>query len=179
MARGLGTGLVQGAVIGALALAGLSLWAPMPRSGTAPLAVDLPVGSEFGRGDDRAPLRPAPNAASPRDMSDPAPVPAPVPEAAPVTAATDTARPATLAADVPALRAPADAAPAPTLPARAQPSTLPAPVVAPDPGAGQDAPPRIAPEQAVPGIAVPALPSPGLDLSLPPDLSDLQTPEGD
>ncbi|MFD1481816.1 hypothetical protein [Paracoccus nototheniae] len=166
-------------------------------------AVGLPVGSEFGRGGDIAPRLPAPQSASPRTLDDPVAVPAPASEPAPVALTADMIRPETLADDrMPAQALPQDGGTAPglTVPQTAPEfgAGLQAPRAAsvPDQGPGQDAAPLILPahDDATPGddatptdtpeaeanvppadgAPVPGLPSPSLDLSLPPDLTDLR-----
>ncbi|TJZ82276.1 hypothetical protein [Paracoccus hibiscisoli] len=175
MARGFLAGVLLGGLAGAGALAALSLLAPLPQGGVAPLSVGLPVGSEFGRGGDLTPRLPAPNAAGPRIDTRPAAVPAPEGEPAPVAVTGDTARPETLADDrIPAQDQPpaVDDAPGLTLP-QAAPRTQ---LSVPQPMAGpvQDDTPRIAPDSAAAPDDRPAMPSPALDLSLPPDLTDLR-----
>lgn len=186
MARGILAGVTHGALIGAAALAALSLALPLPQgrspeaSARGSLSVDLPVGSEFGRGGDLAPTLPAPNAAGPRAPTRPVAVPLPASEPAPVTVTGDTARPEMLADErmpTPSLPATTDATPDVTRPATT-PATPMIAIPQPHPGAGQDAPPRIAPEAAAPSDTTPAMPAPALDLSLPPDLTDLRRLEG-
>ncbi|SNT71664.1 hypothetical protein [Paracoccus seriniphilus] len=179
-----------------------------PPAADAPLAgaVDLPVGSEFGRGDDIAPRQPAPLAApsarsGPRDA--PA-VAAPAAEPAPVAITGDNERPQTQ--DDPRQPAQITASGSSEGPELTRPAALDSPVlnVAPQMAisAEQDQTPetrfvfeeRPAPEEPKPVAAAtaprqpaaspavedgaeraPAMPSPGLDLSLPPDLSDLRS----
>lgn len=166
-------------------------------------AVGLPVGSEFGRGGDVAPRLPAPQSASPRALGDPVAVPAPAAEPAPVALTADKVRPETLADDrMPAQTLPQDGGAAPgltlpqTAPGSAAGSDALRAVPLPDQGPGQDAAPLILPatDDETPGGDVtptnapeadadapppdappaPGLPSPALDLSLPPDLTDLR-----
>ncbi|TJZ93925.1 hypothetical protein FA743_01215 [Paracoccus gahaiensis] len=208
MARGFLTGLVHGGILGAVALAGLSLLAPLPVANPAlgvaseaveardPLSMGLPAGSEFGRGGDIAPRLPAPRSAAPREARDPVAVPAPRIEPAPLTIRDANLRPE-IAAE--------GQGPAPTPPGEAEGAaglTLPGLASAtrreevqaaplPDPGPGRDALPRIAVDSATPEHAperrndpqpttpapqtsTPGLPAPALDLSLPPDLTDLR-----
>ncbi|WP_378944367.1 hypothetical protein [Paracoccus sp. R86501] len=197
MARGILTGAVHGALLGAVALAGLSLLAPLPQpDGTAPVLtvpddgatpsgrMDLPVGSEFGRAGDVAPRAPTPIRPTDSDRaSEPVAVTAPVAEPAPRPVTDDNARPDALAGDrIPAQSqpAPADAAPELQLPGVA----ADAPMSRSLPGLAVDAPQDSLPslaaipdaQDALPDPA-PAMPAPGLDLSLPPDLTDLRKME--
>lgn len=200
MARGFWTGLLHGGVISIAAVAVLSLAAPLPRpeaepaveptpqavpveprpapqAGDAPQAgsVDLPLGSEFGRGGDAAPRLPAPLTAERPVPAEAPAVMAPASEPAPVAVTAAEPRPQPAGEqDGPVQAAPDTGEDAPQLdrPAvLAQPS-LPA---APDRAMAADAPdaapamPLDLPGRATPGPAVPTL-----DLSLPPDLSDLQ-----
>lgn len=175
MARGFLAGVLLGGLAGAGALAALSLLTPLPRGGVAPLSVGLPVGSEFGRGGDLAPRLPAPNAAGPRVDSRPAAVPAPAGEPAPAAVTQGSARPEALADDrIPAQDPPpaTDDAPGLTLPQAAPRTQLRAPQ--PVTGPARDDTPLIAPDSAAAPEARPAMPAPALDLSLPPDLTDLR-----
>lgn len=178
------------------------------------LEVDLPVGSEFGRGGDIAPLRPAPLAVIDDRMgqSEAPAVSAPAAEPSPVALTAPTERPR---AEAPGedlrLSAPeqSDAAPqfdrpgtlsspdrpqAPQMAGLGAPDRLPA---TPPAEAVLATPSEAAPDRdekadgaparpAAPGVTRPApvatpqpaiaprLPSPSLDLSTPPDLSDLR-----
>lgn len=197
MARGILTGAVHGALLGAAALVGLSLLAPLPQpqdaspmvatpdEGATPSGrMDLPVGSEFGRAGDVAPRAPTPiRAGESQRQSEPVAVTAPVAEPAPRPVTDDNARPDTLAGDsMPAQSQPApfDAAPGLQLPGGAAdaPMTRSLPGLAPD--APQDSLPQLADspdaQDAQPDPA-PEMPAPGLDLSLPPDLTDLRKME--
>lgn len=176
MAGGFWRGLAGGALTGAVLLAGLSLTAPLPRGASGAVDVGLPVGSEFGRGGDVAPRLPAPNAASPRPATDPVAVPLPADEPAPATATQQNARPEALAVDrLPGQPKPAadGASPALRLPDAGRDAAPAADRAAPLPPADADASPRLAPDAPDAGAA-PALPAPALDLSLPPDLTDLR-----
>jgi hypothetical protein len=200
MARGFWTGLLHGGVISIAAMAALSLAAPLsqpeaepvveptpqaapaepapaPQASDAPQAgsVDLPVGSEFGRGGDAAPRLPAPLTAERPVQAEAPAVMAPTSEPAPVAVTAAEPRPQPAGEQDGPVQADPDAgedAPQLDRPAvLAQPS-LPA---APDRAMAADAPdaapamPLDLPGNATPGLAVPTL-----DLSLPPDLSDLQ-----
>lgn len=178
MARGFWTGAVHGAALGAAGLALVSLLAPMPRPGDAAPdadAVGLPVGSEFGRGGDVAPRLPADVSETVR-QSEPMAVRAPVAEPAPVRTPADNARPeAPAGSDGPVQTSPDATGEAPALDLPAAPQATPTESAAPRPdmAAAPDSLPA-SPEGA--GNVVPdppALPQPSLDLSLPPDLSDL------
>lgn len=205
MARGFLTGLVQGGILGAVALAGLSLLAPLPVANPAlgvasgaveardPLSMALPAGSEFGRGGDMAPRLPAQRSAAPREAREPVAVPAPRTEPAPLAIRDDNLRPEIAAegqGPTPSPPGEAEGASLLTLPGAASATRRedsPAVPLA-DPGAGRDALPRIAvdsvtPEpaplrpndpQPTPSTPTPGLPVPALDLSLPPDLTDLR-----
>ncbi|WP_410219003.1 hypothetical protein [Paracoccus sp. (in: a-proteobacteria)] len=145
-------------------------------------SVGLPVGSEFGRGGDLAPRLPEPANAAPRPGSEgPAAVPAPAAESAPAAMAGDTARPELLVED--RMTAPSEPEAGEDAPGLALPDASAAAPAARDvpqapaalaPDAGQDALPEVAPEPASDVPAAPSLPAPGLDLSLPPDLTDLR-----
>lgn len=141
-----------------------------PQAGT----VDLPVGSEFGRGGDAAPRLPAPLAVE-RPVQPEAPaVMAPTSEPAPVavTAADPRPQPAD-DGDGPVQTAPAVAEDAPQLD---RPAVLSQPVALTAPERAMADAPDAAPAMPLdlPGSSAPDLPAPALDLSLPPDLSDLQ-----
>ena len=198
-------------------------------------AVDLPVGSEFGRGGDVAPQMPSPLAVPDGRMA-PAEAPAvsaPAAEPAPVTVTGDNRRPQTEQAEGPALTVPEDGGAAPDLsrpdalalpdapampqmggveaqddaparPAETEPQPAPsaetnaetatetegatgsvevaspASDAATNEGDNVPQPPQPAAEDASEDDAqtdlpaAPSLPSPSLDLSLPPDLSDLR-----
>lgn len=159
-------------------------------------ALGLPVGSEFGRGGDVAPRLPAPLAAArPRlEQSDAPAVSAPAAEPAPVAVTSEDVRPEAALAE-PAPQRPAEGEASPSF---ARPASPGAPLVGTAPGMaalsgpdrlpgvfpGAEPPPlqaptavQPAPEEAPPppfaAMPSPRLPAPGLDLSLPPDLSDL------
>lgn len=179
MARGFWTGLLHGGAVSIAALAALSLAAPVPQAERDPVAeaVDLPVGSEFGRGGDVVPRVPAPLAPGRPDGAEAPAVAAPASEPAPVavTAAEPRPRPAG-EGDGPVQGAPAAGEDAPRLD---RPAALPQPAAPAAPGRtvadAPDAVPSIPPDRpAAPPPATPALSAPALDLSLPPDLSDLQ-----
>jgi hypothetical protein len=195
MARGILTGAVHGALVGAVALAGLSLLAPLPADNRSqPMAdgdttpsgqMELPVGSEFGRAGDLAPQAPAPIRSTDSDrVAEPVAVPAPRAEPAPTPVTGDNARPETLAGDqMPAQSRPAPFDPTPDvqLPGAADDT----PMVRSLPGFAADAPQDSLPQlvgdpahDGAPDVA-PRLPAPGLDLSLPPDLTDLRKMERD
>lgn len=199
MARGFWTGLLHGGVVSIAAVAGLSLAMPMqrepaPAPDTLPVpspppaarpadtpqasSVDLPVGSEFGRGGDLAPRLPAPLATERPGQAEAPAVVAPTSEPAPVavTAADPRPQPAgeqdgpvqdvPLAGEgAPDLDRPADL-PQATVPAAPERAMADVPDAAP-------VMPTDQPAEEVP-IPTPGLPAPALDLSLPPDLSDLQ-----
>ncbi|RMC32411.1 hypothetical protein [Paracoccus alkanivorans] len=167
-------------------------------------AIDLPVGSDFGRGGDASPQLPAPLASSPSERSEPSAVSAPASEPAPV---------AVTGAELP----PEAVVPGSELSQSETPETeeglgfdLPssqsAPAAPEAPGkvraSGQDSLPASTPVEAIaaqppeeevrpanssgPSVAeseqettVPDLPSPALDLSTPPDLSDLRALQRD
>ena len=191
MARGILTGAVHGALLGAVALVGLSLLAPLPQPDvTAPGdetpsgRMDLPVGSEFGRAGDLAPRAPAPIRPTDSDRAtEPMAVTAPVAEPAPRPVTHDNARPDALAGDripAPSQPAPVDAAPELQLPGVA----ADAPMSRSLPGLAFDTPQDSLPNlAAIPDATeaqpepAPAMPAPGLDLSLPPDLTDLRKME--
>ncbi|MDN5568978.1 MAG: hypothetical protein L0G27_09605 [Paracoccus sp. (in: a-proteobacteria)] len=197
MARGILTGVVHGALLSVVALAGLSLLAPLPRDrdrsqpvivpdrdATPSGQMDLPVGSEFGRAGDLAPQAPAPIRSDDSNrVAEPVAVPAPRAEPAPTPVTDDNARPETLAGDrMPAQTQPAPLDPAPDLqlPGAAgdAPMARNLPGLAPD--APQDSLPQLSNGTAATEDAMdpaPRLPSPGLDLSLPPDLTDLRKME--
>jgi hypothetical protein len=200
MARGFWTGLLHGGVISIAAVAVLSLAAPLPRpeaelaveptpqaapvepgpapqAGDAPQAgsVDLPLGSEFGRGGDAAPRLPTPLTAERPIPAEAPAVMAPASEPAPVAVTAAEPRPQPAGGqDGPVQAAPDTGEDAPQLdrPAVLTQPSLPA---APDRAMAADAPdaapamPLDLPGRTTPGPAVPTL-----DLSLPPDLSDLQ-----
>lgn len=204
MARGFWTGLVQGGLLGIAALAVLSLAAPAPHiapdPAPAPMAaprpeaepqpqpapppepaaapragtVDLPVGSEFGRGGDVAPMVPAPLPTG-RPVQPEAPaVVAPTAEPAPVAVTAADPRPQPAGEhDGPVQDAPAVGEDAPDLD---RPAALAVPTAPIMPGRAMADAPDAAP--VVPtdrdAVPTPGLPAPALDLSLPPDLSDLQ-----
>lgn len=167
-------------------------------------AIDLPVGSDFGRGGDASPQLPAPLASSPSERSEPSAVSAPASEPAPV---------AVTGAELP----PEAVVPGSELSQSETPETeeglgfgLPSSQSAPDapeaPGkvraSGQDSLPASAPAETIAAqppeeelrpanssdasvaeseqeTTVPDLPSPALDLSTPPDLSDLRALQRD
>lgn len=202
MAHGFWTGLLHGGVLGIVALTALSLATPLPqpqpqpqpvsqpvsapqpaasrpvasRPGDAPQAgeVDLPVGSEFGRGGDIAPRLPA-SLADGRPMQPEAPaVMAPASEPAPVAVTIPDPRPQPLGGqDGPVQTAPAAGEDAPDLD---RPAVLAQPVAPAAPDRAMADAPDAAPAMPLdlPGNPAPGLPAPVLDLSLPPDLSDLQ-----
>lgn len=230
MQRGFWTGVVHGGLLGAafLLLASLLLpvGAPLVVPGAVPgespsesgngdiampavpdrpaaAAVELPVGSEFARGGDIAPVLPAPLASrSERPSQSEAPaVVAPAAEPAPIALSEPVGRPEAPAADgglspatlpgaeeSPAIRRPEQIAPpsvaalpgfaAQSAPDRAAvtPSSVTPPTdAAPNPPAIAAIPaPVVAPPQPLPPAAAPLMPAPALDLSLPPDLSDLR-----
>ena len=177
MARGFLAGAATGGLIGVVVLAGLSLSVPLAPQDHDALSVGMPIGSEFGRGGDVSPTLPAPSAASLRDAATPAAVPASQDEPAPVT--NDTMRPSLQPTD----RMPAQALPdmggdAPGLTLQGDaPVTVTGPAPQPVIRAAQDGLPRIAPSDDAPPDRVPAMPAPALDLSLPPDLTDLRRME--
>ncbi|MGR3655822.1 hypothetical protein [Paracoccus sp. (in: a-proteobacteria)] len=201
-------------------------------------AVDLPVGSEFGRGGDLAPQMPAPLAVPGSRMrqSEAPAVAAPAAEPAPVALTGDNRRPQTEPARGPALASPEDdagdapdltrpdaisapAAPAvPRMAGAGAQDEAPARPTASQGDAARTAPARPADETAPDAAAVtpaataesvpqpanvdpaaagsrsdaadpavsggsdavaPSMPQPSLDLSLPPDLSDLRSLERD
>jgi len=154
---------------------------PDPSAGTGPAAgaLDLPVGSEFARGADVAPILPLAAPASPRPrMSGPVVVSTPLVEPAPSPNTADNTRPEAAAPDrMPAQAMPSagEAAPALELPAPAVPDARHLPTQAPQMAADavQDSlPVRISDD--APAADVPTLLAPSLDLSLPPDLTDLR-----
>ncbi|MFC0202317.1 hypothetical protein [Paracoccus rhizosphaerae] len=141
---------------------------------TKPL--DLPAGSEFGRGGDLPPVLPEQGGAAERAV--PAgPLTAPAQEAA-AFPPVQPARPETQADGRGPLQPDAgEGTPALTLPAPPtadMPRTTPATLAQPEADAERDALPQIAPEAAGSPDTAPRLPSPALDLSLPPDLTDLR-----
>ncbi|WP_237168584.1 hypothetical protein [Paracoccus shandongensis] len=177
MARGFWTGFLHGGAVSIAAVAALSLAAPVPQGETDPVAeaVDLPVGSEFGRGGDVVPSAPAPLAPGRPDQPEAPAVMAPTSEPVPVaiTAAEPRPQPAGQG-DGPVQGIPAAGEDAPDLD---RPAALPQPAILAAPGRTVADAPDAAP--AIPGDqpaspAAPGLPAPALDLSLPPDLSDLQ-----
>ncbi|MBU2958704.1 hypothetical protein Q4511_02055 [Paracoccus sp. 1_MG-2023] len=199
MAKGFWKGAFHGGMIGVAGLVVLSLIAPQSRqepparNETTPEAalpaaeappperqpdqpladaVDLPVGSEFGRGGDVTPNLPSPVAETAR-QSEPMAVRAPVAEPAPVRAPVDNARPQTAADPItPVQQGPAASEDAPSLAVPAAPQVMRTDTAAirPEPGAAPDG----LPDRPQAGdTQPPALPQPALDLSLPPDLSDL------
>lgn len=104
MAKGFATGLVQGAVVSAAALAVLSLAAPQPEAPArgsetdAPAAetLALPTGSEFGRGTDEAPHMPEPlSRPDTQALGDAPAVMAPAAEPVPTPTTATAARPET------------------------------------------------------------------------------------
>lgn len=193
MARGILTGVVHGALVGAVVLTGLSLLAPLPADNRSqPMAkgdvtpsgqMELPVGSEFGRAGDIAPRAPSPiNGGNSDRVTEPAAVPAPRAEPAPRLITDDNARPETLTGDrMPSQSQPATFDPVPDvqLPAAAGD----APMARSLPGFAVDAPqdslPQLSrdPDDTGAQDSTPRLPAPGLDLSLPPDLTDLRKME--
>ncbi|AGT07869.1 hypothetical protein [Paracoccus aminophilus] len=104
MARGFAKGLFQGVILCGAAVAALSLALPQPRKDGATVAnpgpdaaaLDLPVGSEFGRGEDETPVAPVglsrPNTAA---LGDAPAVVAPSSELRPAPAKAPAARPET------------------------------------------------------------------------------------
>ncbi|MTD98819.1 hypothetical protein GIY56_00790 [Paracoccus sp. YIM 132242] len=204
MARGFWTGLLHGGVVSIAAVAALSLAAPVPRPEPAPVAqpaprvapvepkpaapvpqagdapqagaVDLPVGSEFGRGGDMAPHLPAPLATERPDQPEAPAVMAPTSEPAPVAVTAADPRPQLAGErDGPVQGAPDAGEDAPQLD---RPAALTLPTALAAPGRTVTDAPDAAPvvPQAEPAQASPApgLPAPAPDLSLPPDLSDLR-----
>lgn len=150
----------------------------------AAAAVDLPVGSEFGRGGDAVPVVPEPLVSGRPDPAQPPAVIAPESEPAPVAATPSDRRPdpapngngpvqvaPDLAEDLPQIRPAASAAPS-------RPSALTAPGrAAPEaPDAAPALPADLLPAPRDPSPPEPETPTaaPAPDLSLPPDLSDLQ-----
>ena len=150
----------------------------------AAAAVDLPVGSEFGRGGDAVPVVPEPLAAGRPDPAQPAAVIAPDAEPAPLAAPPADRRPEPdpdgggpvqiapdLAEDPPQVEPAAPAAPS-------RPPALEAPgrAAADAPDAAPALPADLLPaprDRTPPPSEIPSeIPAP--DLSLPPDLSDLQ-----
>lgn len=148
----------------------------------AAAAVDLPVGSEFGRGGDAVPVMPAPLAATRPDPVRPAVVVAPESEPAPVAAAPADRRPRPDAHnDGPVQLAPDMAEDLPQIEAAVAPSRPSAPVApgraaADAPDAAPALPADLLPARDRAPVAEPPSPAgaPAPDLSLPPDLSDLQ-----
>ena len=157
-------------------------------------AVDLPVGSEFARGGDIAPVLPAPLSRSParQGQAEAPAVSAPPAEPAPVAVTTDAIRPDADRQGAPATPAAPDAVegvelfrPAATQrPAFMQADSPGSPVAdAPPPsGPNQDSPPPAGsnpgspdPDPAAAPIDSGGMTAPILDLSLPPALSDLRT----
>lgn len=147
-----------------------------PRTGDAPQTgkVDLPVGSEFGRGGDAVPRLPAP-LASERPVPAEAPaVIAPTSEPAPVAVTAAEPRPQPAGEqDGPVQTAPDAGEDAPQLD---RPAVLAQPSLPAAPGRAVADAPDEAPAMPLdlPGSPAPDLPAPTLDLSLPPDLTDLQ-----
>lgn len=240
MQRGFWTGVVHGGLLGAafLLLASLLLpvGAPLVVPGAVPgespsgsgngdiampaapdrpaaAAVELPVGSEFARGGDIAPVLPAPLASrSERPSQSEAPaVVAPAAEPAPIALSEPVGRPEAPATDgglspaalpgpeeSPAIRRPEQIAPpavaalpgfaaqstpdrAAVTPSSAAPPAMMPPAVTPPADAAPNPPaiaaipaPVVVPPQPLPPAAAPLMPAPALDLSLPPDLSDLR-----
>jgi len=173
MAGGFWTGLIQGSLLGAVALAGLSLVTPLPLGLNGPMAVNLPIGSEFGRSEDISPRLPEMGTAAPRPAAiDPVIAPAPQTETAPVAVTDNNTPPDALVADqLPGQPVPESAMTSPE-------------VMLPQDGV-QTVMPDIAPQLAVSGADAlpsalgtpenaPILGAPALDLSLPPDLSNLR-----
>ncbi|WP_265502537.1 hypothetical protein [Paracoccus beibuensis] len=167
--------------------------APLPSApgetasvGTAPEpeTLDLPAGSEFGRAGDLLPVLPVPGGAAPRaELAEPPAAPTQDAGTVPPIATGDPVRPET-EADTrgPALPQSGEDAPALTLPSpssRSVPRDAPATLSAPAPDVAQDALPHVAPEAAASPEGAPRLPSPALDLSLPPDLTDIRRLERD
>jgi hypothetical protein len=193
MARGILRGVVHGAVLGVVAIIGLSLLAPLPvddrpkpaSKGDVTLSgqMELPVGSEFGRAGDLAPQAPAPIGRGDSDrVTEPVAVPMPRAEPAPTPITNDNIRPDTLTGDrMPAQSQPAPFDPAPDLqlPAAASDAPLARSLPGFSPDAPQDRLPQLArdPDQDAAQDTAPRLPAPGLDLSLPPDLTDLRKME--
>lgn len=215
MAGSFWSGLLQGSVICVVALAGLSLVTPRPQDVSRPepvaapppqdqgdrpaaSAIDLPAGSEFGRGGDLPPQSPRP-LATPADRLDQTEAPAVAPpeaEPAPLAVSDPVSRPhaddgigadqgpaqpaiATGEAQADFDRPAATVAPAmpdgPSAPRAADRDVLPGtyPVAAPVTSATPIAPLPASPLPVAPG-QTPGLPRPALDLSTPPDLSDLK-----
>ncbi|MDQ1899277.1 hypothetical protein RAH32_02310 [Paracoccus sp. WLY502] len=147
-----------------------------PQPDDAPQAgeVDLPVGSEFGRGGDAAPRLPAPLVSERPALSETPAVIAPPSEPAPpaVTEAEPRPQP-TGEQDGPVQAAPDAGENAPQL---ERPALLAQPSLPAVPGRAMADAPDAAPAMPLdlPGAAAPDLPAPTLDLSLPPDLTDLQ-----
>lgn len=266
MAYGFCKGLLHGAVISVVGLAGLSLLAPVPEEGktvtpeavmpadepvipneaaekqsdmaqddveaivsapneisqneiSAPVqdqptdsnetpqgpqaaTVDLPVGSEFGRGGDVVPHMPAPMVSDTQSRQTDAPaVSAPVEEPAPVAITDPGTQPATDLPDT-SLTGTQEPQQIEDMPKTDLPIVLEVPRVMEAPemigGAEPDHVPTVVPtvagegEQIIPKEVIvtpvereepdsssvsPSLPNPGLDLSMPPDLSDLRVLE--
>ncbi|MEE2862227.1 MAG: hypothetical protein VYB46_15660 [Pseudomonadota bacterium] len=150
--------------------------APTP---TKPLDLDLPAGSEFGRGGDLPPVLPEQGSSAERAVRA-EPLSAPVQEAValPPVTTLQPARPETQADGQGPLQPDAgEGAPALTLPAPTStdmPRTTPATLAQPEAEAERDVLPQIAPEASGSPDTAPRLPRPALDLSLPPDLTDLR-----
>lgn len=138
-------------------------------------AVDLPVGSEFGRGGDLAPSLPAPLTQDRPAQAEAPAVMAPTSEPVPVAVTIPDPRPQPAGEqDGPVQTAPAAGEDAPDL---ARPAALAQPVASAAPRRAMADGPDAAPAMPLdlPGAnPAPGLPAPALDLSLPPDLSDLQ-----
>ncbi len=138
-------------------------------------AVDLPVGSEFGRGGDGAPSLPAPLASERPSVAEAPAVMAPTSEPAPVAITMPDPRPQPAGdQDGPVQNAPTAGEDAPQLD---RPAMLARPGIPALPGRAAAEGPDAAPSMPLdlPGTpSAPGLPAPVLDLSLPPDLSDLQ-----
>nr|WP_111297920.1 hypothetical protein [Paracoccus saliphilus] len=201
MARGFLTGIVHGGLLSAAVLTTAAVLMPPPNDGAEPAAVDLPepeavpadpapqpdaidlpVGSEFGRGADQAPVLPDPGAALQRDSRAPAAVPPPRTEPAPAARTRDNIRPEAAANDqMPVQSSPSAGEDAPDVDMPAQPVAQPrsqplaVPMMAVE-APRDDLPPITWTQDANPAPA-PALPAPALDLSLPPDLTDLRRME--
>lgn len=148
---------------------------PPPADAPVAGAVDLPVGSEFGRGGDLAPSLPASLASDRPAVAEAPAVMAPTSEPAPVAITMPDPRPQPAGdQDGPVQGAPIAGEDAPQLD---RPATLARPGLPLLPGRaaaeGPDAVPLMPLD--LPGTpSAPGLPAPVLDLSLPPDLSDLQ-----
>lgn len=163
MASGFFGGLLQGVAMGAIALAALSLAAPQPRSAApaefvsaetpAARTMDMPIGSEFGRGSDAPPQVNAPAPAMARPIAAPAAPQAARAETVPALASDPvvpvTPRPIPAASDVSRQAATAERTPSspaalrPTLTPAADLPLRPALIEAPAQAAAQDSAPDL------------------------------------